>query len=146
MHKWMFAIFSRHTVRRITPFSRQFTRSVTHSLSVKSILRHIFEMNRSFRAESDKMQGRLENLPFELTLWILAEIPDIQSLARAVLTGPRLYSVFMFAQTQITKTVLLRQIHPDLLRRLSCRRISAKRGTLDRRPGTGLYCAIRSPG
>lgn len=61
------------------------------------------------------VEGKLENLPLELIQGILAEIPDIQSLVCAVLTGPRLYLAFKLIETQITEKILLQQIHPELL-------------------------------
>ena len=64
---------------------------------------------------AEKSIGKLEQLPTELLQDILAWIPDIQSLAAAVLTGPKFYCAFLDAQTQIVKGVLQRQIPTELM-------------------------------
>ena len=66
-------------------------------------------------SEESKGTRSLEQLPLELIQLILTELPDVSNLKSAALTGPCLYYAFMGAEVLITKEVLLRQIHTDLL-------------------------------
>lgn len=70
---------------------------------------------------------RLEQLPVEIIHDILARLPDIQSLAAAVLTGPNLYQAFLHAPSRITKEVLLRQIPTELLHDALAAEVSSHR-------------------
>lgn len=64
---------------------------------------------------SDTSRRGFKQLPVEIVHDILSSLPDILSLAAAVLTGPYLYQAFLDAQSWITKDVLLRQIPTELL-------------------------------
>lgn len=65
--------------------------------------------------EESKASRSLEQLPVELIQAVLTELPDVSSLLTAALTGPCLYRAFIAAEAQITREVLLRQIHSNLL-------------------------------
>ena len=64
---------------------------------------------------SDTSRRGLEQLPVEIVHGILSRLPDSQSPAAAVLTGPYFYQAFLDTQSWITKDVLLRQIPTELL-------------------------------
>lgn len=63
----------------------------------------------------DPSRRGLEQLPVEIAYDILSRLPDIQSLAVAVLKGQYLYHAFLDADSWITKDVLLRPIPTELL-------------------------------
>lgn len=116
------------TITRSTSLSFSFALSITfaHSLysiliksyaciTVDSLLPLLPKMQVMGIIDSEEPKARLDGLQVELIQEILAALPDVESLISAVLTGPCLYLSFLAAESYITKKVLLRQIHPNLL-------------------------------